>query len=126
VAVIGAGNADDLPLKRLAERAGRVDLLDVDPDAPRYARSRLPRALRRRIATRPLDVTTGAADRITRAARDATTPVRPTPPITPVGPLAYDVIVGDLLYSQLLAPALGDLACPTTAPQTPCAATDSH
>src|SRR5215208_569314 len=112
VAVVGAGNADDLPLERLAQRAARIDLLDVDPDAPRYARSRLPRALRRRIATRPLDVTTGAADRITGAARDATTPVRPTPPITPVGPLAYDVIVGDLLYSQLLAPALGDLGVP--------------
>ena len=109
VAVVGAGNADDLPLERLAERAGRVDLLDVDPDAPRYARGRLPRRLRRRIAARHLDVTNGAADRITRAVRDGTGRLGTTPAITPVSPIAYDVIVGDLLYSQLLAPALTDL-----------------
>src|SRR3954464_4226055 len=49
VAVAGAGNCHDLPLRRLAERAARVDLLDLDPRAARRARSRLLPELRRRV-----------------------------------------------------------------------------
>src|SRR5437763_924692 len=49
VAVAGAGNCHDVPLRRLAERAVRVDLLDLDPRAAREARKRLLPELRRRV-----------------------------------------------------------------------------
>src|SRR6266536_1541342 len=48
----------------------------------------------------------GAADRIVRAARDHT-PVHASCSIRPLSDASYDLVVGDLLYSQLLAPALG-------------------
>src|SRR5580704_1562904 len=31
VAIVGAGNGDDLPLRRIARRAGEVTLIDIDP-----------------------------------------------------------------------------------------------
>src|SRR5215216_7742519 len=37
IAIVGAGNGDDLPLARLARRADRLALIDVDPDACRGA-----------------------------------------------------------------------------------------
>lgn len=62
VAVVGAGNADDLPLTRLAARARRVDLVDIDGTALAGARRRAPRGLRRRLRRIEEDVTGGAAD----------------------------------------------------------------
>ncbi|MGI8578977.1 MAG: hypothetical protein ACR2K9_00260, partial [Solirubrobacteraceae bacterium] len=61
VGVLGAGNGDDLPLRRLTRRAGRVDLIDLDPVALRRARRP---ALRPRGDVQALvsDVTAGAAD----------------------------------------------------------------
>jgi hypothetical protein len=108
VAVAGAGNADTLPLCRLARRAGEVVLVDVDGRAPSAARRRLPRELRRRVAVEVHDVTGGAADALARAAAGGPAPAV----VLPTGELPgapYDVVVGDLLYSQLLYPALVDL-----------------
>jgi hypothetical protein len=45
VAVVGAGNCDDLPLTRLGRRAHRVDLIDIDPTASKRAVRRAPREL---------------------------------------------------------------------------------
>ena len=70
VAVVGAGNADTLPLRRLAERAGEVVLVDVDARAPSGARRRLPRELRRRVVVEPCDVTGGGADALATAAAE--------------------------------------------------------
>jgi len=56
-----------------------------------------------------LNITDGAADTIVRAARDGTTAVLAPATIAPLSDTPYDLVVGDLFYSQLLAPALGDI-----------------
>ena len=108
VAVVGAGNGHDVPLRRLAERAERVDLIDLDGRAARGARGRLPAGLRERIAVVRQDVTAGIADELARVAARGNLPAPREAPLEPVGAGAYDVVIGDLLYSQLLYPALRD------------------
>jgi hypothetical protein len=112
VAVVGAGNADDLPLGRLARVAGRVVLLDVDAHAAAAARRRLPRTERRRVGVLEHDVTLGVADRIVCAAAAGDAPpvwaVAPVP--LPDGP--HDLVIGDLFYSQLVYPGLVDAGVP--------------
>jgi hypothetical protein len=134
VAVVGAGNGDDLPLRRIAQHADAVTLIDIDPGAARGARRRLGRAERRKVEVIGHDVTAGAADAIVLAALggapgggstqegDATarepaaasmaesiSPARPPAAGDPLPGAPYDLVVGDLLYSQLLYPALVDL-----------------
>jgi hypothetical protein len=115
VAVVGAGNGDDLPLGRIAAAAGRVTLIDIDARTAERARGRVRRGLRRRIRVLEHDVTAGAADRLVAEARAAPGVAVP-PPAAPVGePLPggpYDLVLGDLLYSQLLYPALLDAGVP--------------
>ena len=108
VAVVGAGNGHDVPLRRLAERAERVDLIDLDARAARGARGRLPAGLRERIAVVRQDVTAGIADELARVAARGDLPAPREAPLEPVGAGAYDVVIGDLIYSQLLYPALRD------------------
>lgn len=112
VAVIGAGNGDDIPLRRLRHRAGHIDLIDLDAAALSRARRRLitpPRPSD--IDTIVQDVTFGRADAIAKAARNGHAP--PPPRSTP-GPVSdpYDVVVADLLFTQLLYPALLDAHLP--------------
>jgi hypothetical protein len=130
VAIVGAGNGDDLPLRRIARGAGEVVLIDLDPGAARGARRRLGRTVRRKVAVVGHDVTEGAADRVvlsalheiaappaggpqTRSASpSATAPRDRSAPLVLDGALPgapYDLIVGDLFYSQILYPALLDL-----------------
>lgn len=109
VAVLGAGNGDDLPLRRIAARAGAVTLIDLDPVAARSARRRLPWRRRRRIEVRAHDVTGGAADRIVLAAARGEGAGEVAAPAGPLPGAPYDLAIGDLLYSQLLYPALVDL-----------------
>jgi hypothetical protein len=108
VAVVGVGNGHDLPLRRLAERAGQVDLIDLDARAARGARRRLPSKLARRVAVVRQDVTNGIADELARAAARGDLPEPRAAPLEPLGSGGYDVVIGDLLYSQLLYPALRD------------------
>jgi hypothetical protein len=109
VAIVGAGNGDDLPLRRIARRAGEVVLIDIDPRAAEGARRRLRRAERRQVSVVGHDLTGGVADRIALAAvRDHPPQLDPTPD-EPLPGAPYDLVVGDLLYSQLLFPALLDL-----------------
>ena len=112
VAVVGAGNGHDVPLRRLAERAGRVDLIDVDARAARGARGRVPAELRSRVEVVREDVTGGVADDLVTVAASGDVPPVRTAPDAPLGAGGYDVVVGDLLYSQLLYPALRDTALP--------------
>ncbi|HWH19223.1 MAG TPA: hypothetical protein VN671_01720 [Solirubrobacterales bacterium] len=141
VAIVGAGNGDDLPLRRIARRAGAVTLIDLDPRAAQGARRRLGRAERAKVDVIGHDVTEGAADAIVLAALGGEE-VDPVPatvggpaPIAsadaqrsasaaadlphlaaepdgegrPLPGAPYDLVIGDLFYSQLLYPALVDL-----------------
>jgi SAM-dependent methyltransferase len=101
VAVAGAGNGDDLPLLRLARRAGRLDLIDLDARALAGAR-------RRAITARALvqDLTGGAADAVLAGAAGGGPAVAVAVPATPIGDGPYDVVVCDLVLTQLLYPAL--------------------
>jgi hypothetical protein len=101
VAGAGAGHGDVVPLGRLARRAGRLDLLDLDPRALARARRRAAVGLRPgRVRALAQDVTGGAADAVLAGARPVAVPA------TPVGDGGYDVVVCDLLLTQLLYPAL--------------------
>ncbi len=113
VAVVGAGNGDDLPLRRLAAR-GAVTLLDLDGRAVARTRRRLGRELRDALVVTEHDVTGGAADAIAAAARHDRAPRVTLAPAEPLPGAPYDLVVGDLLYSQLLYPALADLEVPGT------------
>jgi hypothetical protein len=108
VAVVGAGNGHDVPLRRLAQRAAAVDLLDLDTRAARRARARLPAELRKHVAVVRQDVTAGIADELVRIAVGGDLPGPREAPLEPLGSGNYDVVVGDLVYSQLLYPALRD------------------
>jgi SAM-dependent methyltransferase len=112
VAVVGAGNGHDVPLRRLAGRAARVDLIDLDARAARAARGRLPGDLRGHVEVVREDVTAGVADELVRKAAAGAIPDVREAPAMPLGAGRYDVVVGDLLYSQLLYPALRDSALP--------------
>lgn len=125
VSVVGAGNGHDLPLARLARRAGRLDLVDIDGRALRRARRRL-RLAGGRPATFTADITGGSADAIVAnaivAGAAAARPRTPPPPPDtgradplPPGGRAHDVIVLDLVLSQLLYPALADARLPGAA-----------
>ncbi len=106
VAVVGAGAAHDVPLHRLACRARRVDLVDVDDRALRRGRRRVT-ARRGRVTIDVLDVTFGAADAaIDHACGLASDRQASTPGALSGAP--YDVVIGDLFYTQLLYPALVD------------------
>lgn len=113
VAVVGVGNGDTLPLEQIAARAARLALIDLDGDAIKTARARLPRRLRHRSHAITHDVTNGSADSIARhtAAREVPEPPRLLESPLPGAP--YDLVIGDLLYSQLLYPALVDLQVPS-------------
>jgi SAM-dependent methyltransferase len=101
VAVVGAGNGDDLPLGRLARRAARVDLVDLDARAAARARRRVRGPARRRVRVLEQDATGGAADAVLAG---ATAPDVPRAPLGDGAP--YDVVVLDLVLTQLLYPAL--------------------
>jgi hypothetical protein len=98
VAIVGAGNGDDVPLGRLARRAGQLDLIDLDAGALAGAQRRAGASSVRVIDQ---DVTGGAADAVVVG-----TPVAVAVPNTPIGDGGYDVVVCDLLLTQLLYPAL--------------------
>jgi hypothetical protein len=106
VAVVGAGNGDDVPLARLAQRAGALDLIDLDPVALDRAVARTG-GMGRAVVE---DVTAGAADAIIAAAlgREAARAPEASPAGAPasLGAGAYDVVIADLVLTQLLYPAL--------------------
>jgi hypothetical protein len=110
VAIVGAGNGDDLPLARLAHRAGSLDLIDLDGRALGRARRRggVPRTAVRILVD---DVTGGRADRIVQRATGVPGDLLEVPCV-PVGDGPYDVIVNDFVATQLLYPALYDSGLP--------------
>ena len=102
---MGAGNGDSVPQRRLAARAGRIDLIDLDAAAAGRARERAGGAAR----VLPGDVPGGAADRIVQAAwrgRDALDPAGPRRPDRRSRPTTWSSRTSFL--SQVLYPALLD------------------
>jgi SAM-dependent methyltransferase len=97
VAVVGAGNGHDVPLRRLAGRAARVDLIDLDARAARAARGRLPGDLRGHVEVVREDVTAGVADELVRKAAAGAIPDVREAPAMPLGAGRYDVVVGVVL-----------------------------
>lgn len=103
VALVGGGSCDDVPLLRILERAAAVDLLDFDPAATQRALRRVPDDARARVRVEQVDVTAGCADQVLRAVRDDTALPEALPlPYGPLGSGDYDLVVGDMLYTQLL------------------------
>jgi len=113
VAVVGAGNGHDLPLRRLGRRAGRLDLIDLDEHALGRTRRRL-RLGGVRAHAFAEDVTHGAADAVLRQLFNGR-PRGAAPAVQAVGRPPYDVVIADQLLSQLLYPALSDSDMPTRA-----------
>jgi hypothetical protein len=107
VAVVGAGNGHDLPLRRLGRRAGRLDLIDVDSRALARTRRRL-RLSGVRAGAITQDVTHGAADLVLRSALAGHSAGHPFVRAAPIGRPPYDVVIADMFLSQLLYPALSD------------------
>lgn len=106
IAVVGAGNGDTLPLRRLAARAGALELIDLDAVALARARRRCALRHRSRVRTRVADITGGQADAAVRAAVDGVDAGVGAARTVDLG--QYDVVVADCLYTQLLYPALAD------------------
>ncbi|HEY6759669.1 MAG TPA: hypothetical protein VI318_09270 [Baekduia sp.] len=105
VAVVGAGNGDDLPLGRLARRCARLDLIDLDGAALAGAVALAGGPARALVE----DVTGGAADAVIAAAVGGAEEEAGADPVVPAGPIgdgSYDVVVCDLVLTQLLYPAL--------------------
>lgn len=110
VAVVGAGNGDDLPLARLARRAGTLDLIDLDSRALKRARRRCA-VTRTEVRALVEDVSGGRADRIVRGSLGEPVDISEVPCI-PIGDGPYDVVIADFVATQLLYPALSDSGLP--------------
>lgn len=103
IALVGGGSCDDVPLVRLLDRASHIDLIDFDSTSTARALARVPDAARERIGVIEHDVTGGSADMMLRAVRDQTELPDALPlPYDALGSGDYDVVVGDMLYTQLL------------------------
>jgi SAM-dependent methyltransferase len=108
--IVGAGNGDDLPLARIAARAGAVLLVDIDPESAERAMARLPEPLRARVEFLELDVTDGGAQVVVDAITDGREPpFRLELPTDAIAGGAFDVVLADMLFTQLLQPALVQL-----------------
>ncbi|WP_354698923.1 hypothetical protein DSM112329_04622 [Paraconexibacter sp. AEG42_29] len=106
VAVVGAGNGDTLPLRRIAARAQALELIDLDDGALARARRRVAFGDRSRVRTRVADITGGQADAAIRAALGERPSAAGAAADVDLG--THDVVIADCLYTQLLYPALAD------------------
>ena len=97
VAIVGAGDADDIPLTRILTRARRVDLIDLDQVSTKRALYRESPRLRARARVIREDVTGGAADAIVRGARRSRAPRTTRALDAPIGGGEFVVHVHDAL-----------------------------
>lgn len=103
VALVGAGSCDDVPLVRILGRAALVDLVDFDLGSMQRALARAPAHGCERLRAVEHDVTGGSADLVLAALRDGTSLPEALPlPHGALGDGSYDLVVGDVLYTQLL------------------------
>lgn len=106
VLIVGAGNGDDLPLRRLVAAGVQLTLVDLDADALARASERIAGA---QADVHVVDVTDGAVDRVLRRAAGAwwrSGSGALTPPTGPIAGGGFDLVIGDMLYTQLLHPGL--------------------
>jgi SAM-dependent methyltransferase len=106
VLLVGAGNGDDLPLARLSDVAARITLVDIDADAVERCRTRLSEEQRSRVDVLLTDVTDGAADRVLGSVGSWWRQTKILPSRAPLANERYDVVIADMLYTQLLHPGL--------------------
>jgi hypothetical protein len=103
VAVVGGGSCDDVPLDRILGRAASVDLVDFDASSTARALARLDAQQRARARVVEVDVTAGCADDVLRAVRDdGDLPEALALRYDALGDGGYDLVIGDMLYTQLL------------------------
>ena len=103
VALVGGGSCDDVPIARILQRAAHIDLIDFDISSTERALGRVPDEARERITVIEHDVTGGSADQVLRAIRDEQLLPDSLPlPYDALGDGGYDLVVGDMLYTQLL------------------------
>jgi len=108
LAVMGAGNANDLDLGLLATSFDEIHLCDLDAAALARAARRQPPATRRRLALHPQRDLSGLLDRLPgwrASAPDAEALARAAPAaaarVVAVLPGPFDVVVSDCMLSQI-------------------------
>ncbi|MBC7645298.1 MAG: class I SAM-dependent methyltransferase [Thermoleophilia bacterium] len=107
VLIVGAGNGDDLPLRRIAARTRELVLADIDRAAAERAQQRLARRMRSRVTFQDEDMTAGGAQAIVTALTGgAAAPATLELPDGVIAGGGFDLVLGDMLYTQLLQPAL--------------------
>jgi hypothetical protein len=109
LAVLGAGNCNDLDLPALAARFREIHLVDLDDEAVRLARQRQPAEVARRLVLHaPVDLS-GAFDRLAAwkgkpatPAELARLPAASLEKILAALPGPFDVVMSSCLLSQLM------------------------
>ncbi|MBC7462231.1 MAG: hypothetical protein H7287_12790 [Thermoleophilia bacterium] len=100
-------------MQRVAERAASVTLVDIDPEAAARAQARITGKAQAGIEFLELDVTDGAAEVIVASiVAGAGHPTNLDPPTDAIAGGGFDLVLGDMLYTQLLQPALVQLRLP--------------
>jgi len=109
LAVLGAGNCNDLDLVALAARFREIHLVDLDEEALRRARDRQPQEVARRLVLHaPVDLS-GAFDRLAAfkdkpatAAEQARLPAASAQKVLAALPGPFDVVLSACMLSQLM------------------------
>lgn len=109
LAVLGAGNCNDLDLPALAARFREIHLVDLDEEAVRRTRDRQPEAVKAKLVLHaPIDLS-GAFDRLAAfkkkpatAAEQARLPAESLQRILAAIPGPFDVVLSACLLSQLM------------------------
>ena len=109
LAVLGAGNCNDLDLPALAARFREIHLVDLDEEALRRARERQPEAVAAKLVLHaPVDLS-GAFDKLAAfkdrpatAAEQARLPAESTRKVLAALPGPFDVVLSACMLSQLM------------------------
>jgi hypothetical protein len=109
LAVLGAGNCNDLDLEALAARFREIHLIDLDEEAVRKARERQPDEVKARLVVHaPVDLS-GAFDRLAAVkakpatpAEQARLPAAAVQKILEAVPGPFDVVLSACMLSQLM------------------------
>lgn len=140
VVVLGAGACTEIPLERLARTSAHILLVDLDVAGMAQARDELPATLRDRVDLLQADLTGGVSEALAgelratpfadlnqldqgrgmapvEAAADSLVrcPVPDPPPVASLQPGGYDLVISDLILTQLYSLPLLDVVDTLTA-----------